>query len=98
LRSSNDYCDFFLYPGIVPVALQETVREAGIEPRTDAPELESQIQKTIDIWARFHRGGIIQGVLMHNDPLENPEKIHGGVGLSQEDNTTLIVYETGPIV
>jgi hypothetical protein len=32
---------------------------------------------------RFHRGGIIQGVpLIHNDPLENPEKIHGGVRLS----------------
>jgi hypothetical protein len=32
-----------------------------------------------------------------NDPLENPEKIHGGVGLSHYDNTTLIVYETGPV-
>jgi hypothetical protein len=41
-------------------------------------------------------GGIIQGVFIHNDPLENPEKIHGGVGLSHLDNTTLIVSETGP--
>jgi hypothetical protein len=36
------------------------------------------------ISGRFHRGGIIHpgGALTHNNPLENPEKIHGGVGLS----------------
>jgi hypothetical protein len=33
---------------------------------------------------------------MHNEPLENLEKFHGGVGLSHWDDTTLIVYETGP--
>jgi hypothetical protein len=53
---------------------------------------------TLGIVGRFHTGGIIHGgTLIHNDPLEKAEKIHGGVGLSHLDNTTLIVYETGPV-
>jgi hypothetical protein len=39
--------------------------------------------------------GLSRGTLIHIDPLENPKKIDGGVGLSHYDNTTLIVYETG---
>jgi hypothetical protein len=44
------------------------------------------------------RGRVVTsgGTLIHNEPFENREKIHGGVGLSHY-NTTLIVYETGQL-